>query len=482
MGLDLEFARRQRVERSVFPEQDRLVEHCAVFGVYNKISPAAPLIYIGLSSLQHRGQETSGIATHTGSHFATKKGDGLVSQLYTKDDISQLSGSIGIGHNRYATVGGLDDHAQPVTTEKHLVTLAHNGTLPQTHLLETFLTSHNVAVDGLNDSEMMQRVLEYHMGNGHSIEDAIIQSYSLFTGAFSVVIATEDKLIGLKDRFGIRPLALGETTEGFVLSSETCGIDAVNGHFLREVRPGEMVVIDANGVKSTQLAQGEEKLDIFELVYFARPDSILYGRQVADVRREMGKELAKERKIEADIVIAVPNSAIPAAAGYAEASGIRYEPGALIKDSYTHRTFINPSPEERIAHIRRKFTPISLVLAGKKVIVIDDSIVRGPTSKELVHMLRNNGASKVHFISASPPVKYPDFYGIATPTQQELIASYKTHEEIREYIGADSLQYLSYEGLIKATGLPEEKFNTSCFTGRYPIDIGEHARRINFSV
>lgn len=465
-------------EHLVSPE-DGLKEKCAVFGAFSPSRQASFLVYRGLSSLQHRGQEASGISSTNGG-IHTYKEQGLVSQAYKEMDIENLPGKIAIGHNRYATVGG-GDHLQPVTTEKNLVALAHNGTLPETKQLEAFLESKNISPKGLNDSEMMQRAIEYHVAQGLPIEEAVRQSFPLFTGAFALTILAQDTLIGLRDTFGIRPLTMGKLADGgYALSSETCGLDSVGATFLRSVKPGEMVVIDDTGLRTEQLAQGQEKLDIFEIVYFSRPDSQYFGKSVNEMRREMGKQLADEQTIEADMVFAVPNSAIPAAAGYAQESGISYEPDALIKDSYTHRTFINPSPSARAEGVRRKFDLIEDVLLGKRVIVVDDSIVRGTTSKELVSMLRDAGAKEVHLVISSPPVKYPDFYGIATPTQEELISSRMSVEEIRQFIGADSLQFLSLDGMIQAIGVPRDKFCLSCFTGEYPIDIGNNAKNIHF--
>lgn len=466
-----------------FQEKDKLREKCAVFGVYVPHGLAAPLVYQGLSALQHRGQETSGISANTNNTIATHKGAGLVSQVYHEQDMVALEGNIAIGHNRYSTSGAVDQHFQPITSKDNLVSLAHNGTLPQTAKLEAFLRERKIDTSSLNDSELMQRVVAYEMSQGLPIQDALTKSFPLFTGAFSLTLMTKDALIGMRDAHGIRPLSIGKLPNGgYVLSSETCGLDSVNAQFLRDVRPGEMVVINQNGLQSVQLAEGEEKLDIFEVVYFSRPDSKVYGKSINTMRREMGKMLAREKKINADMVIAVPNSSIPAAAGYAEESGIAYEPDALMKDSYSHRTFINPSSSTRAEGVRRKFVPIPEVLQGKSVVVIDDSIVRGTTMRELVAMLKGAGAKKVHLVISSPPVKYPDFYGIATPSQKELIASQMSLDEIRQFVGADSLQYLSFDGMIQAIGLPEEKFCTSCFTGKYPIPIGENAKDIDFSV
>lgn len=467
-------------------EEDTMREKCAVFGIYTK-KDAASYVYLGLSALQHRGQEASGICASSDS-LLFHKGEGLVSQVYRRGDIDRLKGHIAIGHNRYATSGG-EKHLQPVVSEKKLVALAHNGTLPQTEKLEAFLHKNNIPTKGLNDSEMMQRALEHYVTQGMSLEDAVKNVYPLFTGAFALVVMTKDKVIGLRDSHGIRPLSIGKLGhEGYAFSSETVGLDSIGAAHKRDVSPGEMVVVDENGLHSHQLVpeeKTEEKLDIFELIYFASPQSILYGKKVNDMRVALGEKLAEETKQlweKTDIVFGVPNSAVPAATGYMEKSGIRYDPDALHKNSYIHRTFIDPAKGGREQLVKRKFSTMRSRLEGKRVTVVDDSIVRGPTLRVLVKMLKDAGACAVNVVVSSPPVKYPDFYGIDTPTQKELIASHKTVEEIRQYIGADTLHYLSYSGMLEALGIPEEKLCTSCFTGKYPIDIGDHTRHITFGV
>lgn len=462
--------------------QDRLVEKCAIFGVYTSKGRASQLVYAGLWALQHRGQDSSGISSSDGRQIITHKASGLVASVYQEEDLDRLNGHIAIGHNRYATSGGIEGHIQPTTSDQNLIALAHNGTLPVRLELTTFLQSKDIPANQLNDSELMHAAIEYYIAKGKPVEEAVSLSFPLFTGAFSLVALTRDKLIGLRDAHGIRPFCIGQLDdEGFVLSSETCGLDSVGANFVRDVEPGEMVVIDENGLHSQSLASGVEKLDIFEVVYFARPDSFIRGKSINEMRREMGRQLARESTIEADVVIPVPNSAIAAALGYAEKSGITFDHG-LLKNGYINRTFINPSPLMREKEVAIKFSPMPGVLQGKRAIVIEDSIVRGTTLKNLVNIIRAAGAKEVHLISASPPVKYPDFYGIATPEQKELIASQMSFDQIRGFFGADSLQYLSFEGLIKATGMPENSFCTACYTGEYPINIGDNANRIDFSV
>jgi amidophosphoribosyltransferase len=315
------------------------------------------------------------------------------------------------------------------------------------------------------------------MREGKGLEDAITEVYPLMTGAFSILIMSKDKLIAVRDACGIRPLSIAQLNGGYIIASETCAFPPIGAKYLRDVQPGEMVVIDESGLRATQLAPANLKLDIFEFVYFARPDSDLLGKSVYEVRRNFGTQLAKEYTPEADVVIPVPETGIPAAIAYSRASGIPLELG-LTKNRYIHRTFIQPEQHIRDQGVKAKLTPIIDCIKGKRVIVIDDSIVRGTTSRQIVQMLFEAGASEVHFLVSSPPVKFPDFYGIDTPKQGNLLAATKSLEEMREYLKATSLRFLSYEGMIKATGIPEDQLCTSCFTGVYPIDIKERAKEI----
>lgn len=454
-------------------------EKCAVFGVYGKNLDVAKLTYFGLFALQHRGQESSGISVSNGRRIHTHKSSGLVAQVYTEEILKKLKGYISIGHNRYSTSGGIhDSHVQPVASSDDIVSLAHNGNLPVIKPIKKFLSKHGILTKGLNDSELMHALLRFHLVKGKSIEDAVAESFPLFTGAFCLLIMTRGKLIAVRDAYGIRPLSLGKINgSGIVFSSETCAIDTVGGVVERDVNPGEMIVVTDLGLTSYQLAKPTPKLDIFEFVYFSRPDSVLLGKTVHDVRKNLGIELSREVKIKADVVIPVPDSSIPAAIGFSQQSGIPLDFG-LVKNRYIGRTFILPDQRLREHSVQMKLNPIPEVINGKDVVIIDDSIVRGTTLRALVKMLRNTGAHKVHVLSSCPPVRFPDFYGIDTPSQRELIASFKSTAEIKEYIGADSLYFLSYKGLIKATGHPEEVFCTSCFTGVYPIDIGGNAKNI----
>ncbi len=457
-----------------------LREKCGIFGVYGANLDAARLTYFGLYSLQHRGQEASGIVSSDGEALHSHKEVGLVAQVYKDEDIQALAGHMAIGHNRYSTSGSKHRHMQPVLNDDSIVALAHNGNLPSTHKLEVFLSQKGITTHDLNDSEMMCEAIRWYLLQGLPLERAIKAAFPLFTGAFSLLVMTKNKIAALRDHCGIRPLAIGTLDEGYVFSSETCALDTIGAEFVREVKPGEMVVIDTMGLKSYRLAPAKQKLDIFEFIYFARPDSIILGKSVDEVRQNFGHNLAKEAKIDADIVMGVPDSATPAAIGYAHASGIPYYPG-LIKNRYIGRTFIRPEQHLREADVHLKLNPIKHIIEGKRVIVIDDSLVRGTTSKRVVRLIRQAGAKEVHFLVSSPPYKFPDFYGIDTPEQSRLIAATKTVEETRQYLTADSLHYLSFDGLIAATGLTRDMFSAPCFTGEYPIDIGERAQEFQIT-
>lgn len=454
---------------------------CAVFGAFN-VKEAARITYFGLYSLQHRGQESSGIVSSDGSSLRVHKGSGLVARVFNEKDFEYLKGNLAIGHNRYGTSGGGSFlHSQPVHRKNSHLALAHNGNFPTLKKIKSFLKDKGLATKKLNDSELVYELINFYLHKDLTLEESIKTSLPLLNGAFCLLILTPDKLAAFRDPCGIRPLCIGRANGGYVFSSETCALNTVNAKFIRYVKPGELVVASSKGLKSYQLFPPNLKLDIFEFVYFARPDSILLGKSVNEIRRNLGRQLAKEVKIKADIVIPVPDSAIPAAFGFSEQSGIKLEFG-LIKNRYVHRTFIQPTQKLREREVEMKLNPLRHVLEGKEVIVIDDSIVRGTTSKRIVSILRRAGAKAVHLLISSPPVKYPDFYGINTPNQKDLIANNLTLEQITKFIGADSLHYLSYKGLIDATGLPEKLFCTSCFTGNYPIDIGEKKNGIIYDI
>lgn len=455
-----------------------LTEKCAVFGVYGTGLDAARLSFYGLCALQHRGQESSGIASSDGSTIYRHAENGLVSAVFREADLDRLPGHIAIGHNRYSTSGGTSDHhCQPFIDPAHTFAFAHNGNLPDYHQLKDFLRERGAHTAGLNDSGMMAAAIRCYLDDGLSLEDAIAAAFPLFTGVFSAVAMTPEKLVAFRDTCGIRPLSIGALEDGYAVASETCAFDTIGATLIRDVKPGELITIDKNGLSSRQIAPGTQKLDIFELVYFARPDSIIMGKCVNEIRTNFGYELAMEYPISADVIIPVPDSAVPAALGYAKKSGIPFEMG-LIKNRYIHRTFIRPSAELRERDLKMKLNPIIGAIKGRRVILVDDSIVRGTTMRKVVSMLFEAGAKEVHLMISSPPVRYPDFYGINTPSQSELIAAQMTVTETRNYVGATSLNYLSYDGMIRATGMPEKMFSTSCFSGIYPVSIGARADEV----
>ncbi len=459
-----------------------LREKCGIVGIYGKDLPISRLAFFSLFALQHRGQEASGITTSDGKKFFNHKGAGLVSQVYKERDIESLKGYLGIGHNRYSTSGGgALEHAQPVVNNEKNFALAHNGNLPSITALENFLKTNKILKKNRMDSELITDAIDFYIKKGESMPDAVKKTFPLITGAFSLVMMNKDTLVAVRDAYGMRPLALGKIGHGYVVASETCALSTVGAKFLREVRPGEMLVINGKGMKSIQLKKETHKHDIFEYVYFARPDSVINGKLIYDVRKNFGKALAREFKLKVDAVVPVPDTAMPVALGYSEESGIPMEM-ALVKNRYVHRTFIEPTQKSRQSSVALKLIPLNDVLKGKKIAVIDDSIVRGTTSKKLVKSLFKAGAKEVHFLVSSPPVRFPDFYGIDTPKQKNLIASNKTIEEIRKYLGATSLHYLSLDGLIKSIGLPEKNLSTSFFTGVYPIDILERKSEVNYDV
>ena len=458
---------------------DNLGHKCGVFGIFGKNLDVSRLTFYGLFALQHRGQESTGIAVSDGNHINAYKNMGLVTQVYNEETIQNLKGHIAIGHNRYSTSEGSHiKHAQPVVINDHIA-LAHNGNLPSVTALKEFLEAKDISTDDCSDSELMAKALAYYIEHGNSIKDAMLKSYPLFTGAFCLTILTKDSLVAVRDTYGIRPLSIGKINgDATVIASETCAFHTVGAELVREVKPGEMVIVTENGIESVQIQESQTKLDIFEFVYFARPDSQILGKSVHEVRHNCGMKLAEEYPITADIIVPVPETAYPVASGYSKASGIPMEM-ALVKNRYIHRTFIQPEQHSRDLGVKLKLTPLPEVLKGKKIVVMDDSIVRGTTSKQLVKMLFDAGSAEVHLLISSPPVKFPDFYGIDTPNQKNLIAAHKTVEQIRQYLGATSLYFLSLKGLIESTGLPEDLFCTSCFNGKYPLDLKERAKEVS---
>jgi amidophosphoribosyltransferase len=462
---------------------------CGVFGIYGKDLDVSRLTFYGLFALQHRGQESSGIATADGNHIDCYKNMGLVTHVYNEETIQNLKGHIAIGHNRYSTSEGSHvKHAQPIVIN-HQIALAHNGNLPSVVALKEFLEAKDISTNDCSDSELMTKALSYYLEHGETIKQAVIKCYPLFTGAFCLTILTNDSLVAVRDTYGVRPLSLGkikgpsrkgETAkdDAIVIASETCAFHTVGAEFVREILPGEMVIITEKGTESFQIESPKQKLDIFEMVYFARPDSKILGKSIYEFRHSCGMKLAQEYPMDVDMIVPVPETAYPVASGYSKQSGIPMEM-ALVKNRYIHRTFIQPEQHSRDLGVKLKLTPLPEILKDKKIVVMDDSIVRGTTSKQLVSMLFEAGCKEVHLVISSPPVKYPDFYGIDTPKQKDLIAAHKTVEEIRQYLGATSLYFLSLKGMMESTGLSEDLFCTSCFNGDYPIDLKERAKEVH---
>ncbi len=481
---------------------DKFHDECGVVGIYGAENAAA-LSYFALVSLQHRGQESAGIAVSdshaagsTGAKIKLHKGMGLVSDVFEQGHFENLNGNIAVGHVRYATAGGRTiENAQPFvnTFKMGSIALAHNGQLVNYEELHEMLENNGSTFSSSSDTEVILKLIVrkfvenggkpglYNKDNFSSSEnqnlfvEAVVQTARMIKGSFALCIMTENMLIGVRDPNGIRPLCIGKITQedSYILASESCAVDSVNGSFLWDIEPGEIVIINKDGLKSIKYLEEKKHTCIFEYVYFARPDSVIDGIPVQEARRRMGEKLAEESAVDADVVIGVPDSGLAAAQGYARASGIPYVTG-IIKNKYIGRTFIAPTQKERENMVYVKLNAIRSDLEGKKVIVIDDSIVRGTTSRRLVQILRRAGAKEVHFRVSSPPVKFPCHLGIDTPSKNELISSTHELEEIRREIGADSLAFISLEGMISALkscckSTAGEGWCEGCFSGVYPV-------------
>jgi len=448
-------------------------EECGVFGIFNKENifiDVAKLTYFGLYALQHRGQESAGIAVSDGQKLLIYKDLGLVSEVFNEEKLKTLLGNCAIGHVRYSTTGAnIWENSQPILKNYKggTFSLAHNGNLVNQEGLKAKLKEKGVQIYSSTDSEIISNLIK--INPEESIEKNIKMVAAQLKGAFSLVIMTENKLIGLKDPFGFHPLALGKLGDSYVFASETCAFNLIGAEFVREVEPGEMVVIDKEGIRSTKILPNSRKaLCIFEFVYFARPDSTIYGANVALSRQKMGRRLAREYPVQADIVVPVPDSGISAAIGYTAQSGIPYEEG-LIKNRYIGRTFIQPEQLIRDFGVKIKLSPIKEIIKGKRVILIDDSIVRGTTSRKIVKLVKDAGAREVYVRISSPPIFFPCFYGIDTPNREYLWAANHSLEETRKWLGADSLGYLSIEGLCSVFDkIPADNFCLACFDGKYP--------------
>lgn len=452
------------------PSLEKFKDECGVFGVYvNKPIDVASMTYYGLYALQHRGQESAGIAVADGEKIEMHKGLGLITEAFNQDDLAKLKGHIAIGHVRYSTAGGKGiENAQPIlsTSKVGPVAMAHNGNLVNADVIKELLEDAGQIFHTSSDSEVIACLIARSAKKG--LARAVVDAMEAIRGSFALTIMSKDKLIGARDPHGIRPLSLGKIDEGYILTSESCALDAIGAELIRDIEPGEIVVIDEEGVHSYRYSENTQcQTCAFEYIYFARPDSKIDGLEVHTTRVKAGEQLYKEHPIDADLVIAVPDSGIPAAIGYAKASGIPYDIG-FIKNRYVGRTFITPSQEIRERAVAVKLNPLKVNLTGKRVVLIDDSIVRGTTSKHLVESLRKAGVKEVNFLIASPAVKYPCYFGIDTPYRSQLVAANNSLEEIRDIIGADYLGYLSEEGVIESCS-GRKGLCMGCFNGVYPV-------------
>jgi amidophosphoribosyltransferase len=450
---------------------DAFHEECGVFGVYGH-PEAANLAYLGLYAQQHRGQESAGIVSSNGKSLIAHRGMGLVADVFNTSIIAKLEGTSAIGHNRYSTTGSATiNNCQPLVVEykRGGLALAHNGNLVNFLELRERLESNGTVFSSSSDSEVMIHLIAG--SRAPTLPERLAEALVQVRGAYSLVVLTENSLIAVRDPHGFRPLVLGRLNNATIVASETCALDLVRAEYIREINPGEMVVIDEDGMRSMNpFAHAPAKRCIFEYVYFSRPDSQVYGRNVYQVRKQQGRALARECPAEADIVVPVPDSGTPAALGYAEESGIPFEMG-LVRSHYVGRTFIEPRQSIRHFGVKIKFNPVAELLRGKRIVLIEDSLVRGTTLRKVIPMLRQAGAREVHMRIAAPPTTNSCFYGIDTPTREELLASSHSIEQIRNYITADSLGYLSWDGLYSFNDGSREGFCDACFTGNYPVEI-----------
>ena len=438
-------------------------------GVYGH-KEASNLAYLGLYALQHRGQESSGIVSNDGEQFHQEKAMGLVADIFTKERLRRLPGRAAIGHNRYSTAGSSDlKNAQPIVINFAFgnLALAHNGNLINAQMIRNELEAYGAIFQSTTDSEVIVHLIAHSRAN--TLLDRVVDALNQVRGAFSITLLTDQGLIAARDPYGFRPLSLGRIKDAWIVASETCAFDLIGAEHVRDVAPGELILIDEQGLQSFYpFPKAKPAMCIFEHIYFARPDSKIYGHTVYATRKALGRQLAKESYVPADIVIPVPDSGVPAALGFSEGSSIPFEHG-LIRNHYVGRTFIEP--EQRIRHfgVKVKLNAVGEILEGKRIIVVDDSLVRGTTSRKIVKMIRHAGAKEVHMRISSPPVISPCFYGIDTPSKLELIGASHRVEEIRKYITADSLAYLSLEGMLAAAPGAGERYCNACFTENYPI-------------
>src|SRR6187401_1326310 len=448
---------------------DKFREECGVFGIYGH-TEAANLTYLGLYALQHRGQESVGIATSDGERLEIHKAMGYVADSFSESTFARLAGTSAVGHVRYSTSGesGIKN-AQPILIDcaHGEISICHNGNLVNAQELRDALVAEGSIFQTTSDTEVLLHL--YAQSKAATPEQALIEAVSQARGAFSLVLLTKDRLIAVRDPHGFRPLTLGKLGDSYIVCSETCALDLIDAEWIRDIQPGEVFIVSPEGERSVfPFAPAKQAHCIFEHVYFARPDSYVFGRSVNEVRTELGRLLAREQGIPADVVVPIPDSGVCAATGFAEASGIPMQMG-LIRNHYVGRTFIEPHQSIRHFGVRVKLNPVKSILAGRRVILVDDSIVRGTTSRKIVKMVRAAGASEVHMRISCPPTISPCFYGVDTPKRSELIAATHTLEEVRKYIGADSLGYLSLDGMLSAVGPGRSSYCTSCYTGQYPV-------------
>jgi amidophosphoribosyltransferase len=457
-------------------ERDGPRDECGVFGIYAPERDVSRLAYFALYALQHRGQESAGIAAvDRGGHIMTQRDLGLVSQVFDEQSLRALGGDLVVGHVRYSTTGSNAwENSQPVwRSDRHEIALAHNGNLTNAVELHAELRERGVAFSSTSDSEIIAALIATHPAD--RVEDAIADILPRLRGAFSTVVLTRDKVIGFRDPAGLRPLALGQLGDRYCLASESCAFDIISATLLRDVQPGEMVCLGERGIGTRQVVEGaREAFCVFEYIYFARPDSRMGGNVLQVARGRMGEILWREAPVEADLVIAVPDSGNAAARGVARASGLPQDDG-FVKNRYVARTFIQPGQELRKHGLRLKFNPLPEVVAGQRLVVVDDSIVRGNTTRQIVQMLRDAGAAEVHMRISAPPIRHPCHYGIDMSTREEMIAHDRTPDEVAAELGCDSLHYLSLDGVYEAVGGSRETHCDACFSGHYPLEDGESA-------
>jgi amidophosphoribosyltransferase len=460
---------------SIF-DDDKPKEECGIIGVScSEPSPCASgLIYRGLYALQHRGQESAGIATYSGGHIHVKRGSGLLVNVFSPEDFDMLAGNIGIGHVRYSTTGsGYKQNVQPIVARfwGGMMAISHNGNIVNSRELRDRLIEEGSLVRSSSDTELILHLIARQ--KKREIREAILAALDEINGAYSIVMIAGDRLLAVRDPFGFRPLCVGKIGRGHVIASESTALDTMNAEFLRDVQPGEMVQIDGAEMESLTFKKSERNaLCVFEYIYFARADSVIDGISVYEVRKRMGRELAVSSRVHADVVIPVPDSGVTTAIGFSREAKIPYEIG-LFKNSYVGRTFIDPMADERSTKVKIKLNPIRGTLQGKRVAVVDDSIVRGTTSKRIIKMIREAGAREVHLYISSPPITHPCFFGIDTSEKRTLIASTQSVENIRAFLGVDSLTYITLEGLSKAVGRPLDSLCYACFNGDYPVAVAE---------